>query len=162
MGGAEAEEREESQGRENILIPSLGVFVTGWRSWISKQNATARQGAREFSLGNVRTKQFPEGNVSLPPIPRAWSLPAAGSATRGGWGRAGGERERGREDKAPVPPSAAFPWELSQPSLLGKKKNNPKPFSTCQGGRGAAVSGKFRGISLVLLLLLFNSQGHGI
>lgn len=37
-----------------------------------------------------------------------------------------------------------------------------QPFSTCQSKRGAALSGKLRGISLVLLLLLFNSQGCGI
>lgn len=58
IGGCSSSGREERQGRGNVLTPGLRVFVTGWRSWISKQNASVRQGAGKFSLGNVKMKHF--------------------------------------------------------------------------------------------------------
>lgn len=116
------------------------------------QRATRSQG---IFFGKCQNAGVPEGNVSVPPSPeppRCWQCHPRG------WGRAGGGREGGRTKPPSLHPQR-FHGSFLNPHYW---KNNPKPFSTCQGGRGAAVSGKFRGISLVLLLLLFNSQGHGI
>lgn len=154
--GCSSRGREESQGRENILIPNLWVFVTGWRSRIPKQNASVRQGAREFSMGNVKTQQF-QREMSHCPHPQSPEPPRCWQCHPRGQGKG-----RGREGGRTKPPSL-HPQRFHGSSLYPHYwKNNPEPFSTCQGGRGAAVSGKFCGISLVLLLLLFNSQGHGI
>lgn len=98
------------------------------------------------------------------PQPRASSLlavnchRAAGVPSRSshrGWERAGGGQGEGNP-----PPSHPLIRSVSMGACHSPNYwEKSQPFSTCQSGRGAALSGKLRGISLVLLLLLFNSQG---
>lgn len=64
----------------------------------SKQNASVRPGAGKFSLGNVKMKQFQEGNVSVPPWPQLETFPLLAVPPEG----AGeGQGEEGGRTKPP-------------------------------------------------------------
>lgn len=119
--------------------------------------ATRSQG---IFFGKCQNEAISRGKCLTAPHPQSLEPPCCWQCHPRGLGKGMG-REGGRTKPPSLHPQR-FHGSSLNPHYWKKKKKNPKPFSTCQGGRGAAVSGKFRGISLVLLLLLFNSQGHEI
>lgn len=116
----------------------------------------------EFSLGNVTTTRF-RSEISPQQKPGGKCPPAkVGSVTGTGSpaGAAGGPgkgRERTNPPGRPLIPSVSM-GAHHRSNYWGKLQ----PFTTCRSRRGAVLNGKLHGVSLVLLLLLFNSQGRRI
>lgn len=94
--------------------------------------------------------------VANVPPPRLAASPGLGPQQEqlGGPGKG---RERTNPPGRPLIPSVSM-GAHHRSNYWGKLQ----PFTTCRSRRGAVLNGKLHGVSLVLLLLLFNSQGRRI